>query len=136
MLSKTTSVCPKCGSGKVAIEMVDSDDAGAECMSCGWKGVRSGTMIVPLPANPLSFSVDEDRALEIARQIAIDFMRMLYQHASQPIGLCLIESGMVGQRDTVNLTRILRATCLGAHKAALDEAEVIAAEHKAEALLS
>jgi hypothetical protein len=93
-------------------------------------------MSVPLPSNPLSFSIDEDRALEIARTIAIDFMRMLYQHASKPIGLCLIESGMVGKLDTASLTRILRATCLGAHKAALEEAEAIAAEHKAEALLS
>ena len=118
------------------MEMVDSDEARAECMDCGWVGMRKDTIAVEMPSNPLSFEIDQDRALEIARQIAIDFMRLLYKHASTPIGLCLIESGMVGRKDTAGLTRILRAACLGAHKAALNEAEAIASEHRAEALLS
>lgn len=135
-MSTTTNICPKCGSGKVSIQMMDSDDARAECMNCGWVGTRKDAISVELPENPFSLDVDPDRALEIAKQISSEFMHRLYQHVSQPIGLALIESGMVGRKDTQSLTRLLRAACLGAHKAALEEAEAIGEEHRQMAVLS
>lgn len=135
-MSSNTSICPKCGSGKVRIQMVDSDDARAECTNCDWVGTRKDAVSVELPKNPFSLDVDQDRALEIAKQISIEFLHQLYQHASQPIGLALILSGMVGRKDTQGLTRLLRAACLGAHKAALEEAEAIGKEHRQMAVLS
>jgi hypothetical protein len=91
---------------------------------------------VPLPANPHSLEVDQDRALEIAKHMSEQYMKLLYQSASPIVGQCILQAGLVGKKDTKNLTRMLRAACRGAHKATLDEAEAIAKEHKETRLLS
>ncbi|MHC4507734.1 MAG: hypothetical protein ACYTAO_02085 [Planctomycetota bacterium] len=93
-------------------------------------------MAVPLPANPHSLEVDQDRALEIAKHMSEQYMKLLYQGASQVIGQCILQAGLVGKQDSKSLARMLRAACRGAHKATLDEAEAIANEHKQNRLLS
>lgn len=57
-------------------------------------------------------------------------MKLLYQGASQPIGQCILQAGLVGRQDHKTLARLLRAACRGAHRATLEEAEAIAKEHK------
>lgn len=58
----------------------------------------------------------------------MQYMKLLYAAASQVIGQCILQAGLVGRRDTKNLARMIRAACRGAHKATLDEAEAIAEE--------
>lgn len=87
-------------------------------------------MTVPLPANPLALEIDQDRALEIARHMAGQYMKLLYQGVAHPIGTCILQAGLVSARDSKALTRLIRAACLGAHRATLEEAEAIAKEHK------
>jgi hypothetical protein len=91
---------------------------------------------VPLPSNPLSLEIDQDRALEIAKHMSEQYMKLLYQGASPAIGQCILQAGLVGKQDSKSLARLLRAACRGAHKATLDEAEAIAQEHKKEGMLS
>lgn len=105
-------------------------DGNYECMDCSWKGNEQQLIAVPLPQNPLSLELDQDRALEIARHMAKQYMQLLYAGASQPIGQCILQAGLVGKQDSKNLARLLRAACLGAFKATLNEAEAIAKEHK------
>lgn len=89
-----------------------------------------------MPENPHSLEVDQDRALEIAKHMSEQYMKLLYSGASQAIGQCILQAGLVGKRDSKALARLLRAACRGAHKATLDEAEAIAKEHKKSELLS
>lgn len=93
-------------------------------------------MRVPLPSNPHSLEIDQDRALEIAKQMSRQYMELLFRGASETIGQCILQAGLVGKRDTKSLARLLRAACLGAHKATLDEAENIAKENKERGMLS
>lgn len=111
-------------------------DGNYECMDCGWKGNAKQLVAVPLPENPLSLDIDQDRALDIARSMSEQYMRLLYEGASQAIGQCILQAGLVGKQDTKNLARMLRAACRGAHKATLEEAEAIAQEHKKTRMLS
>jgi hypothetical protein len=99
-------------------------------------GNEAQLVAVPIPKNPLSLEIDQDRALEIAKHMSEQYMQLLYQGASESIGACILQAGLVGRKDTKSLTRLLRAACMGAHKATLDEAEKIAEEHKQERLLS
>lgn len=99
-------------------------------------GPKSNLIEAVIPTNPLTFEVDQDAALETARQISIRFMKLLYMRVSTPLGRCLLDAGMCGRLDTEGLTRMIRASCIGAHRAALEEAEKIAAEHRDKALLS
>jgi len=124
-LEQMTQLCPACGSGK--IDTAEGDQA--ECLDCGWKGSKTSLLAVPLPANPYSMEINQDRALEMAKHISQQYMQLLPAHAAKPIGLCIIESGLCGKQDSKNLARLIRAACLGAHKATLDEAETIAKEH-------
>lgn len=107
-----------------------------ECLDCGWKGNAEQLIAVPLPTNPLSLEVNQDRALEIAKHMAKQYMQLLYAGAAQPIGQCILQAGLVGRQDNKNLARMIRAACLGAFKATLNEAEDIAKEHKEKRQLS
>ena len=102
-----------------------------QCTDCGWKGNAAQLVVVPLPTNPLSLEVNQDKALEIAKHMAQQYMKLLYQGAAKPIGQCILQAGLVGRQDTKHLTRMIRAACMGAYKATLEEAENIAQEHKA-----
>ncbi len=53
-------------------------------------------------------------------------------YAAQPLGLAMIQSGMVGQKDKKSLTRMIRAATLGAFKATLDEVEKIQKESQSD----
>jgi hypothetical protein len=99
-------------------------------MDCGWIGQRPQLIAVPLPTNPLSLEINQDKALEILKHMSEQYMKLLYQSASKAIGQSILQSGLVGRSDTKNFTRLLRAACLGAHKATLEEAEAISKEHK------
>lgn len=133
-MTEMTTICPSCGSGKVSPHQ-DNNEV-HECAECGWVGQARQLVQVPLPKNPNSLEINENRALDIAREMSKKYMELLYAGASQPIGQCLLQAGMVGRRDVKNMTRMIRAACLGAHKATLDEADAIAKEHKASELLS
>lgn len=91
---------------------------------------------MPLPKNPHSLDIDPDRAMDIARHMSEQYMQLLYQGASQSIGQCILQAGLVGKRDTKHLARMIRAACRGAHKATLDEAEAISKEQSKSRLLS
>jgi hypothetical protein len=62
--------------------------------------------------------------------MAEQYMQLLYVGASKVIGAAILQAGLCGQRDTQNLTRMIRAACMGAHKATLEEAEKIASESR------
>jgi hypothetical protein len=80
--------------------------------------------------------IDQDRALEIAKHMSEQYMKLIYANASKIIGQCILQAGLVGKKDARNLARMIRAACKGAHKATLDEADAIAKEHKKERILS
>lgn|GEM_PF-5522466 len=91
---------------------------------------------VPIPSNPNTLEIDEDRALDIARQMSEQYMKLLYANASKIIGTCILQAGLVGMRDHRNLARMMRAACKGAHRATLEEAESIASEAQKGKVLS
>lgn len=140
--AQTTTLCPACGSGKIDDEHVGDSSlkvAGGErkqCMDCGWRGDKEKLVTVPLQANPNSLELDGDAALDVAKQISRNLMLLLGQHASQGLGLCIIEAGLCGRRDKKNLARLLKAGCAAAHQGILQEADNIAKEHSKGRILS
>lgn len=123
-------VCPECGSGKVDTgSSILGNDAYAGCQSCGWSGTV-GDLLTPMrqeddsPGNLIT----PDQALCIAQSVAEDYMRRLAANAAKPVGLAMVESGIVGLKDRERLARLIRAAMQGAHKATLDEVEVIQKE--------
>ena len=131
-----TTLCPACGSGKIASHCVDPDDGHRECSDCGWKGGRAQLISVPLQKNPNSLELDSDAALDVAHQISSSLKVLIAGHVAQTLGLCILESGLCGRRDKNNLTRLLKAGCEGAHKAILQEADAIAKQHSKGRVLS
>ena len=93
-------------------------------------------MSVKLPNDQHSLTIEQDQALDIARQMSENYMALIYSEASQIIGRCILQAGLVGRRDTKNLSRLLRTACLGAHRATLEEADKVASEHKETRVLS
>ena len=91
---------------------------------------------VPLQGNPNSLEVSQDEALEMAQEMSRNYMRMLYQSVSQQIGFCIMQTGLVGRQDTKGMTRLIRAACMGAHRATLEEADKIAKERLAKRTVS
>jgi hypothetical protein len=110
--------------------MVDADDAGAKCQDCSWRGTRRDLIEVPLPKDPHSLDLREDRALHVAEQISRNLLLLLAQKASPVIGLCMIESGICGRKDVQSMKRLIKAACEGTHKAILDEADKISKEYQ------
>lgn len=119
-------VCPECGSGKIDVgSQIVTDQAPAKCTACGWTG-NFGQLIGAVA--PATDDLNPDVALGIAAEVSKLYMNMLAQHAGQPIGLAMVQSGVVGVKDSEALTRLIRAACLGAHKATLEEVEVMQKE--------
>lgn len=135
------NLCPKCGSGKVELEgTLLAGGASAFCQSCGWWGTQkelvttSMEQVLKANANAEDLVAGGDAGTAIALMVAKDFMTKLSEYASQPIGLAMIASGLVGRKDVKTLTRVLRAACLGAHKAALEEMNNIQKELQGDGL--
>jgi hypothetical protein len=91
---------------------------------------------VPLPTNPNSLDLREDRALHVAQQISHNLLLLLAQKASPAIGLCIIEAGICGRKDVQSMKRLIKAACEGTHKAILDEADKISSEYHDKRLVS
>jgi len=102
------------------------------CKDCGWLGKESALINAPIPVQgvQLDFS-NGDVALEVAKQISRHLMELIYQLAAKAVGEAVLQSGLVGRTDSRNLTRLMRAGCLAAHKGILDEADIISKEYKA-----
>ena len=124
-------MCPACASGKVVEE-----EGKASCQDCGWEGTADKLIVVPVPTDTGSLEINQDQALEIAKKMSEEYMKLIYKTVSVVIGRCIMATGLVGRRDTTNLTRLIRAACFGAHRATFDEVEKIAAENKANRVLS
>jgi len=132
---REAKLCPKCGSGKLDIQtpgvITAETQTLVECQSCGWKGKANELMAYPLDkvAEGLGSGLT-DPATAIALEVSTNYMRLLAQHASQNIGLAMIEAGIISSKDGKSLARLLRAACLGAHAATLNELEKIQQEHQ------
>lgn len=125
-------VCPECASAKVELGDLVGDEMTATCSNCGWTGKHKDLIGAGAKANDIvqgSLSIDDPSlALSIAREVSVMYMRMLAKHAGQPIGLAMVESGLVGRQDSSNLARLIKAACQGAHTATLNEVEKIQKE--------
>ena len=128
----TVSVCPQCASAKVASYDLSEDPGrhdprGIVCLSCGWLGLPE-KLLVAEESGEVIGSVQQ--ALDIAAEVASEYMKCLAKYAARPIGSAMVEAGMVGNRDTKSLTRLIKAACQGAHRATLNEVEQIQKEYQ------
>jgi len=119
-----TEVCPKCGSGKV--ELGTRGHYGrqmnlARCLSCGWYGERRELLLAGL-------GKVVDSALEIAHEVSKTYLQLIGQSVVLPLGKAMLQAGIVGVQQKQELARLLRAACLAAHKATLEEVEKIQKE--------
>ena len=117
-------LCPECGSAKVEVEtlgviMGTDGRAKATCDSCGWAGLGKDLIQAEVPEKGMT----QDAAHAIALEVAGAYQVLLSQLAAQPIGLAMLQSGMVGVRDGKVLARLIKAATIGAHRATLDEIE-------------
>lgn len=124
-MAMTTKVCPECGSAKVSLprSVLDSSNRRAECLSCDWQGTEGDLISAVLPDES-----SPDQAFSVAQEVAINYMRLLAQHAGNPVGRAMVESGLVGVKDTKNLTRLIRVACSAAYAATLEEINLIQKE--------
>lgn len=123
------SLCPKCGSGKTELGDLVGDDMKATCTNCGWEGTHKELLnAAPEKEQAPGTIIQPDQALGIAEEVAKAYMNLLAKHAGQSIGLAMVQAGVVGLKDSKRLARLIRAACLGAHKATLDEVEEIQKE--------
>lgn len=118
-------LCPSCGSGKVTEISTDSLqlDPDAECTSCGWKGQSHELMSALQPRQQ-----GIDPQLRVAEEISRVYLQLLAKEAGKPIGLAMVNAGVIGVKDTSNLGRLIRAACMGAHRATLEEIDKIQEE--------
>lgn len=109
--------CPTCGSGKVSKVGMLGDDF--RCLQCGWTGKEREVLVTNVPAD----------SQEVALQVAQTFLLHLSNRASIPIGMALLESGILQTEagDKV-MARVLRATVTAAFTAALNEVDLIQKE--------
>lgn len=118
-------VCPDCSSAKIETKgSLLAKDVKVICLSCGWEGV-SPELLLPVQS---STGLTADQALSIAQEVSTGYLTALAKRASQPIGLAMVESGIVGLHDKARLTRLIRAATLGAQVATLKEVEAIQKE--------
>ena len=120
-------VCPNCGSGKVDRVKLVGQDVDVSCTNCGWSG-KHGELIytaskVGCVAPGVYLLDDMAEALGIAQEVSLMYMQLLAKHAGRPIGKAMLQSGVVGANDTKSMARLIKAACVGAHKATLDEIE-------------
>lgn len=126
-----TELCPDCGSGKLDFEsellMLETD---VRCLECGWRGKGRDVMITKVDT-PRRFAAP-DMAQAVAEDVALTYQRKLAAVAAVHIGLAMVDAGIVGRQDKDNLTRLVRAATLGAHRATLEEIETIQKELQGE----
>lgn len=134
MSALVLNVCPECGSGKIkyAGELISADMA-VSCLSCGWRGTHGALMAVAADEAKVMEKSQEifgtpDLALGIAQEVSRAYLVLLSKMAAQPIGLAMIEAGVIGKEQPKELTRLIRSACLAAHKATLEEIETIQKE--------
>lgn len=122
-------VCPICASAKIDMVRVEPDVESDEvaCSNCGWTGKHRDLINAAVQEdqiiNRAVVSGASSMATEIAAEVAAGYLQALAKYAGRPIGLALVESGIVGTRDTKSIARLLRAACKGAHRATLAEVE-------------
>ena len=102
-----------------------------KCDECGWLGTEKQLVSVPIPKNPFSIEIHPDTALDAAKQISEQYFLLMSKVAGPVIGQCIVQAGLVGRKDVKNLAKLIRAACLGAHKATLDEANKISKDYQA-----
>lgn len=123
-----TAVCPQCASAKVDGGYVEIHNvlAHVDCLNCGWSGTREELLTINESEVPASIQ----QALDTAADVSSTYLRKLAESAAQPIGLAMVGAGVVGAKDTQSLTRLIKAACQGAHRATLDEIELIQKEYQ------
>lgn len=126
-------LCPECGSGKIEMGALIGEDMEATCLSCGWKGPHRELMASIIRQSDVSSEVgavlgSPDLALGIAQEVAKAYMVLIAKYAAQGLGLAMIEAGVIGKEQPKELTRLIRAASMGAHKATLEEIEAIQKE--------
>lgn len=121
------NICPVCASAKVDQVKLVGLDVEVACSNCGWQGrgkdlIEAGVREQQVMRKALSTG---DRTLftDIAAEVSAVYLTLLAKYAGRPIGLALMEAGLVGGKDKKSMARLLRAACSGAHKATLDEIE-------------
>jgi hypothetical protein len=103
-------------------------------MDCNWEGEAKDLVAVSAQAvlrDQTDLSGDD--ALRIVEKIAHDYLVRLGKDASKPMGLAMVQSGLLPLNDSKLLARVIRAACLGAYRATLDEMEKIQKEYHADA---
>lgn len=133
MSVKAFQICPECGSGKIEMGDLIGEDMKAKCLSCGWEGPHRELMAAVGSEQELMKGSQEifgtpDLALGIAQEVSKTYMVLIAKYAAQPLGLAMIESGVIGKEQPKELTRLIRAASMGAHKATLEEIEAIQKE--------
>ncbi len=110
-------LCPQCGSGKVTHVSAIAGDC--RCDQCAWTGKERDLLVTEVHGS----------TLEMAMVVAQSFLLALTQEASIPVGHALFKSGLLPRNtDSHTVGRVLRATMVGACRAALSEIDVIQKE--------
>lgn len=118
MEALTVTVCPSCGSGKVLVESSE-----AKCLACEWVGKSSEVLYTKVNAKGLGAA-----SLQITEAVAHAYLLELSKRAASHVGLSMVAAGLVSAKDTTNLTRLIRAATIGAHRATLEDIETIQKE--------
>ena len=69
-----------------------------------------------------------DLALGIAQEVSKAYIILISKMVAQPLGLAMIQSGIIGKEQPKELLRLIRSACLAAHKATLEEIETMQKE--------
>ena len=117
-------VCPKCAGAKLTTIDLVASDVLVSCKSCGWRGKYKDLVTA---------EVKDMEPEKVAEDVSKEYLRLLAKYNGRPMGLSMIQAGIVGAKDPKYLSRLIRAACLGAHKATLDEIEKIQKELSDEA---
>lgn len=128
------SVCPECGSGKIKYSSeVISADVAVACLACGWEGAHGDLMAMAADEAKVMEKSTEifgtpDLALGIAQEVSKAYLILISKMVAQPLGLAMIQAGVIGKEQPKELTRLIRSACLAAHKATLEEIETMQKE--------
>lgn len=118
-------LCPKCGSGKTENTPVSQK---AKCLSCGWEGTSGALLVSALNEVPLGLEAT-DLPLVIAKAVSEQYLLLLAKYAATAIGKAMLESGVIGGKESPKLiSRLIRSATLAAHTATLTELELIQRE--------
>lgn len=111
MEALAVTVCPSCGSGKVHVT-----DSEAKCSTCRWAGKPSEVLHTKIESKGLSST-----AFQVTEAVSHAYLLELSKRAAAHIGLAMVSAGLVTANDPINLTRLIRAATLGAHRATLED---------------